>query len=138
MEILFFIIVKFLLYFLVAYWAVPMFAIKVASPVKFGLFWGTARLVVGVASIFLIGLLLVPLEFMGFANNQTSSFYSYVVIFGIVRCLSWYYIFTRFAKVHGLVFNKRVVLWIGIGVLISFAVDYVAFFLGLDNLKFVC
>ena len=138
MEILLFIVIKFLLYFLVAYWAVFMFDIKVESPIKFGLFWGSARLAVGIVSLFLIGFLLVPITLLGLDDSQSSSFLSYIIVFTIVRILSWYYIFTRFAKVHGLVFDKRTVIWIVIGVSISFVVDYSADILELGNLKFVC
>ncbi|PCI42786.1 MAG: hypothetical protein COB41_08755 [Proteobacteria bacterium] len=138
MEILAYIAVKFLLYFLVAYWAVPMLGIKEERVIRFGLLWGTVRIVVGFVSIFAIGILGMPSALMGFADGPAASFINYLVIFSIVRCFSWYVVFQLFAYKYGLVFNKRTAFWILIGVLSSFAVDYVAVMLGLDNLKFVC
>lgn len=138
MEMLAYIAVKFLLYFLVAYWAVPMLGIKEERVIRFGLLWGTVRIVVGFVSLFAIGLLSMPVALMVFADGPTSSFIIYLVIFSIVRYFSWYYVFTRFSKIYGVVFNWRVNLWILVGVLVSFAVDYVAMLLGLDDLKFVC
>jgi len=138
MEMLAYIAIKCLLYFLVAYWAIPMLGIKEEHAIKFGLLWGSVRLLIGFLSVFAIGLFSMPVTLMGFADDPTSGFISYLVVFSIVRYFSWYYVFTRFAKVYGLVFNKMAVLWIIIGVSCSFAVDAVAMMFGLDNLKFVC
>ena len=134
--IAFFVIAKFGAYCTFCAFAPRWFSFTDTSPVLFGLRWGAARLLIGIAAAFPIGFLYVVTVEAGFPLVA-----SYAISFVPMRYLEWFLLFKLMAKGRGLAFDVRANNWILLGLSVSVALDLIALaaeYFGIASFKFFC
>src|SRR6185503_8882530 len=134
--IVLFVFAKFAAYSVFCAQAPRWFAFPEPNSVSFGVRWGTARLLIGIAAG-------VPIAFI-FAMAEDAGlpvFLNYAVSFVPTRYLEWLLLFLFFRASRELPFGVRANAWILMGVAVSLAFDLVAWTVlefSNVNLKFFC
>lgn len=134
--IVLFVLAKLLAYCAFCAQAPRWFVFPEPNAVAFGLRWGIARLVIGVAAGFPIAYIFTMAEEAGL-----SVFASYAVSFVPTRYLEWLLLFAFFRRSRALTFGVRANAWILMGVAVSLVFDLIAWSLlesGNVNIKFFC
>jgi uncharacterized membrane protein len=130
-----FVIAKFAAYSLFCAQAPKWFAFPEANTTSFGLRWGAARLVLGLAAGVPIAYLFALTEDYGLPLALT-----YAIILVLPRYLEWLILFKFLSWSRELEFSVRANTWIMMGVGVSLTLDFVALlFLEFGNVpKFFC
>ena len=134
--IVLFVLAKLAAYCIFCAQAPRWFAFPQPNSIAFGIRWGIARLLIGIAAGFPIAFIFTMAEEAGL-----SVFPSYAVSFVPTRYLEWLLLFVFFRASRELRFGVRANAWIIMGVAVSLGLDLVAWGLlesGNVNLKFFC